>query len=97
MVNDSIPNAILSGMLVVKGNVKEFTENGVIFEDGTSEEIDVVIFATGYKFNFPFLDDSVIKASKLRVATRTRIFKQGRCQGMGPGGPPPNRNVTSHC
>ena len=65
MVNDSIPNAILSGMLVVKGNVKEFTENGVLFEDGTSEEIDAVIFATGYKFNFPFLDDSVIKASSL--------------------------------
>ena len=65
MVNDSIPNAILSGMLVVKENVKEFTENGVIFEDGTSEEIDVVIFATGYKFDFPFLDDSVIKASNI--------------------------------
>ena len=63
MVNDSLPNAILSGMVVVKGNVKEFTETGVIFEDGSSEDVDVVIFATGYTFTFPFLDDSVIKVT----------------------------------
>ena len=49
---------------MVKGNVKEFTENGVIFEDGSSEEVDAVIFATGYRFHFPFLDDSVIKVRR---------------------------------
>ena len=63
MINDSLPNAILSGMVVVKGNVKEFTETGVVFEDGSSEDVDVVIFATGYTFTFPFLDDSVIKVT----------------------------------
>ena len=61
MVNDALPNSILSGLVVVKGNVAEFTETGVIFEDGTKEDVDVVIFATGYVFNFPFFDESVLK------------------------------------
>ena len=60
-VNDSLPNSILSGMVTVKGNIRQFTENGVVFEDGTEAEVDVVIFATGYSFKFPFIDDSVIK------------------------------------
>ncbi|KAJ6646824.1 Senecionine N-oxygenase [Pseudolycoriella hygida] len=38
-----------------KPDVKEFTENGVIFEDGSREDFSVVIFATGYLYSFPFL------------------------------------------
>ena len=48
-------------MVVVKGNIKEITESGVVFEDESIEEVDTVIFATGYKFHFPFLQDSVVK------------------------------------
>lgn len=55
-VNDDLPNRILSGTLTVKPNVASFTESGVVFEDGTREDIDSVIFATGYTFRYPFLD-----------------------------------------
>ncbi|XP_019502413.1 PREDICTED: dimethylaniline monooxygenase [N-oxide-forming] 5-like [Hipposideros armiger] len=56
-VSDELPFHIISGRVQVKPNVKEFTETDAIFEDGTMEEnIDVVIFATGYSFSFPFLD-----------------------------------------
>lgn len=59
-LNDDLPNRILSGTVLVKPNVKQFTETAAIFEDGTVEEdIDVVIFATGYTFCFPFLDEVV--------------------------------------
>lgn len=45
----------------MKPNVREFTEKGVIFEDGSQEEnVDVVIFATGYNFSFPFIEEGVI-------------------------------------
>lgn len=45
---------------MLKPNVKEFAENSAVFEDGTIEEnIDVVLFATGYIFTFPFLEESV--------------------------------------
>ncbi|XP_073212457.1 dimethylaniline monooxygenase [N-oxide-forming] 4-like isoform X2 [Lepidochelys kempii] len=60
IVNDELPSCILCGAVVVKPNVKEFTESSAVFEDGTVEEnIDVVVFATGYTFSFPFLEESV--------------------------------------
>ncbi|NXW64745.1 FMO5 monooxygenase, partial [Eurystomus gularis] len=58
-VNDDLPNRIISGRVLVKPNIQEFTETSAIFEDGTREEIDVVVFATGYSFSFPFLEGCV--------------------------------------
>ncbi|XP_026709871.1 dimethylaniline monooxygenase [N-oxide-forming] 4-like isoform X1 [Athene cunicularia] len=58
IVNEELPFCLLSGTVVLKPNVKEFTESSAVF--GTTEEnIDVVLFATGYIFSFPFLEDSV--------------------------------------
>ncbi|NXH65221.1 FMO4 monooxygenase, partial [Rhabdornis inornatus] len=60
IVNEELPFCLLSGTVVLKPNVKEFTESSAVFEDGTTEEnIDVVLFATGYNFSFPFLEESV--------------------------------------
>uniref|UniRef100_A0A4W3K2P6 Flavin-containing monooxygenase n=1 Tax=Callorhinchus milii TaxID=7868 RepID=A0A4W3K2P6_CALMI len=74
MVNDDLPNRILSGTLLVKPNVKQFTETAAIFEDGTVEEdIDVVIFATGYTFCFPFLDE-VVKVKNNQVSLYKYVF-----------------------
>ncbi|XP_071421435.1 flavin-containing monooxygenase 5-like isoform X2 [Pithys albifrons albifrons] len=58
-VNDDLPNRIISGRVRVKPNIQEFTETSAIFEDGTREDIDVVVFATGYSFSFPFLEGCV--------------------------------------
>ncbi|KAL2301736.1 hypothetical protein Nmel_011132 [Mimus melanotis] len=55
-VNDDLPNRIISGRVQVKPNIQEFTETSAIFEDGTKEDIDAVVFATGYSFSFPFLE-----------------------------------------
>ncbi|NXU17414.1 FMO4 monooxygenase, partial [Pardalotus punctatus] len=60
IINEELPFCLLSGTVVLKPNVKEFTESSAIFEDGTTEEnIDVVLFATGYNFSFHFLEESV--------------------------------------
>lgn len=60
IINEELPFCLLSGTVVLKPNVKEFTESSAVFEDGTTEEnIDVVLFATGYNFSFPFLEESV--------------------------------------
>ncbi|NXT22841.1 FMO5 monooxygenase, partial [Syrrhaptes paradoxus] len=58
-INDDLPNCIISGRVLVKPNVQEFTETSAIFEDGTKEDIDAVVFATGYSFSFPFLEGCV--------------------------------------
>ncbi|CAG4953553.1 unnamed protein product [Parnassius apollo] len=41
-----------------KPDVKEFNGTGVFFVDGTYEEIDDVIYCTGYEYYYPFLDDT---------------------------------------
>ncbi|XP_030061708.1 dimethylaniline monooxygenase [N-oxide-forming] 5 [Microcaecilia unicolor] len=75
MVNDDLPNRILSGTVLVKPNVKKFTETAAIFEDGTVEEnIDVVVFATGYSFAFPFLEESTVKVHNNHVSLYKYIF-----------------------
>ncbi|NXA10561.1 FMO4 monooxygenase, partial [Sapayoa aenigma] len=59
IINEELPFCLLSGTVVLKPSVKEFTENSAVFEDGTTEEnIDVVLFATGYVSPFPFLEES---------------------------------------
>lgn len=73
-VNDDLPNRIISGLVKVKGNVKEFTETAAIFEDGSREDdIDAVIFATGYSFDFPFLEDSV-RVVRNKISLYKKVF-----------------------
>lgn len=73
-INDDLPNRIISGLVKVKANVKEFTETAAIFEDGSREDdIDAVIFATGYSFDFPFLEDCV-KVVKNKISLYKMVF-----------------------
>ncbi|XP_015982199.2 flavin-containing monooxygenase 5 [Rousettus aegyptiacus] len=73
-INDALPNRIISGLVKVKGNVKEFTERAAIFEDGSKEDdIDAVIFATGYTFSFPFLQD-LVEVVENKITLYKRVF-----------------------
>uniref|UniRef100_A0A8D0QRL3 Flavin-containing monooxygenase n=1 Tax=Sus scrofa TaxID=9823 RepID=A0A8D0QRL3_PIG len=73
--NDELPSRILCGTVSIKPSVKEFTETSAVFEDGTVfEAIDFVIFATGYGYAYPFLDDSIIKSRNNEVILFKGIF-----------------------
>uniref|UniRef100_A0A8C4TQ80 Flavin-containing monooxygenase n=1 Tax=Erpetoichthys calabaricus TaxID=27687 RepID=A0A8C4TQ80_ERPCA len=74
-LNDELPSRIICGAVVVKPNVKELRGSSVVFEDGTVEDrIDVVIFATGYKVSFPFLDPSLVPVSKSWKCLYKHVF-----------------------
>ncbi|CAH1786168.1 unnamed protein product [Owenia fusiformis] len=71
-VNDDLPNRIICGAVQIRPDIKQFTENGVEFDDGTTiNDLDVVILATGYKFGFPFLDKDVIEV----IENKVNLFK----------------------
>ncbi|KAM6165874.1 flavin-containing monooxygenase 3 [Erethizon dorsatum] len=73
--NDELPARILCGTVSIKPNVKKFTETAAIFEDGTMfEAIDCVIFATGYGYAYPFLDESIIKSRNNEITLFKGIF-----------------------
>ncbi|KAL4634954.1 dimethylaniline monooxygenase N-oxide-forming 5-like [Arapaima gigas] len=74
-VNDELPNRILSGTVLVKPNVCQFQGSSVVFEDGTVEnDIGLVVFATGYRFAFPFLPSSVLTVSENRTSLYKYVF-----------------------
>ncbi|XP_037360331.1 flavin-containing monooxygenase 3 isoform X2 [Talpa occidentalis] len=73
--NDELPARILCGTVSIKPNVKQFTATSAVFEDGTVfEAIDCIIFATGYSYAYPFLDDSIIKSRDNEVTLFKGIF-----------------------
>ncbi|XP_060088550.1 flavin-containing monooxygenase 5-like [Heteronotia binoei] len=73
-INDELPNRIISGKVLVKPNIKELTERAAIFEDGSKEEdIDFIVFATGYSFSFPFLGDT-LPVTKNQVTLYKYVF-----------------------
>jgi hypothetical protein len=44
------------GWISMKPNIKRLNNTEVEFDDGTRENFDAIIFATGYRTTFPFLD-----------------------------------------
>jgi len=54
---------IESGKLVIhEGSIKGFKERNIAcFSNGAEEEIDTIIYATGYKLKFPYFDQEVDK------------------------------------
>ena len=44
-------------VVFMNGHKVEFGANSVKFEDGTEADIDTVVYCTGYKFSFPFIQD----------------------------------------
>ncbi|GBM69912.1 Dimethylaniline monooxygenase [N-oxide-forming] 5 [Araneus ventricosus] len=74
-MNDALPNCILSGKVIVKGDIERFEENGVVFAgEKSTTEVDSVILATGYEIKFPFLESSVISVKNNRVHLYKRII-----------------------
>uniref|UniRef100_A0A8C0LU09 Flavin-containing monooxygenase n=1 Tax=Canis lupus familiaris TaxID=9615 RepID=A0A8C0LU09_CANLF len=75
IVNDELPTCILCGTVTMKTSVKEFTETSAVFEDGTVEEnIDTVIFATGYTFSFPFLEEPLKSLCTKKIFLYKQVF-----------------------
>jgi cation diffusion facilitator CzcD-associated flavoprotein CzcO len=66
-----------SGDAVAKPNVAELQGDRVGFEDGSTEEIDAIIWATGYKISFPFFDPEFLSAPDNRLPLYKRIFVPG--------------------
>jgi MFS family permease len=66
-----------SGDTVAKPNVAELEGDRVRFEDGSVEEIDAIVHATGYRITFPFFDPEFLSAPENRLPLYKRIFVPG--------------------
>lgn len=74
-VNDELPNRILSGTVQVKPNIRRFQGSSVEFDDGSVvDDVDLVVFATGYRFSYPFLADNVVPVSNNQASLYKYVF-----------------------
>lgn len=72
-----LPLRLKSGDVTPKGNVARLDGATVHFEDGTSADFDVIIYATGYNLTFPFFDPAFLSAPDNRIDLYKRMFKPG--------------------
>ncbi len=69
---------LVHGRTVVKPGIERLDGKRVVFTDGSAEEIDLLVWATGFAPSFPFMDQSYILdeqgRSKLFIHTFDRKF-----------------------
>ena len=69
------------GDIAVRPNIDRFAGGRTVrFVDGTEEEIDLVVYCTGYRITFPFLSPEVFEAKDNRMP----LYRQGRLGRAAP-------------
>jgi cation diffusion facilitator CzcD-associated flavoprotein CzcO len=63
---------IKDGQITVRRDISRFAGEDVVFTDGERTRADVVIYATGYRISFPFLEESLIAPDVNKV----ELYKQ---------------------
>jgi len=62
------------GDIEVKPNIDRFSGGRTVrFVDGSEEEIDLIVYCTGYKISFPFFADDLISARENRLPLYRRV------------------------
>ena len=51
-----------SGDITMKPGIERLDGDGVVFTDGSREQVDAIVWATGYDIKFPFLTDPDLQA-----------------------------------
>jgi len=72
-VSDSLHSRLAHGDIAVKPGVAGVGPDRVLFTDGSTEGVDVVIYCTGYKISFPFLDAAVAGADETEIPLYHRV------------------------
>lgn len=75
---ESVKEARDRGVLHTKRPFKKFYENGLIWQDGTKEEYDVVIWCTGFKSSLDHLSDFVNEEGQIP----TQLTKAQDVEGL---------------
>jgi cation diffusion facilitator CzcD-associated flavoprotein CzcO len=77
-VSAELLDRIGHGRITVKPNLERIDGSRVHFVDGTSETIDTIVWCTGYRITFPFLDDSLIGTAGNQVSLYRRVVHPDR-------------------
>ncbi len=93
IVNNLVLHHAAHGDLDVKADITCFDGSTVYFKDGKAEDYDIVLLATGYKLNYPFIDrkhlnwEGAIPQLYLNIfhPTYNNLFVMGMIEATGIG------------
>ena len=72
-VSDDLLTRLGHGDIDVRPNIDRFEGSKAFFDDGTAVEVDVVVYCTGYRVTFPFLDEKVVRAQDNHIDLYRRV------------------------
>ncbi|XP_028400474.1 dimethylaniline monooxygenase [N-oxide-forming] 5-like isoform X2 [Dendronephthya gigantea] len=72
---DKLVHRIITGSIIVKGDIKEIAEDSVILHGGESlEKIDALVLATGFKPIYPFAKDIIEVKEEFYTSLYKHVF-----------------------
>jgi len=80
------------GWIRMKPNVRTLDGDGVVFEDGSRLRVDAIVYATGYRTTFPFIDPALFQVGdgdarlyrRMHPPDLPGLFFVGLVQPIGP-------------
>jgi dimethylaniline monooxygenase (N-oxide forming) len=73
-VSSRILDRLAHGAIEVKPEIAELAGERVRYADGSEEAADLIVYCTGYKISFPFLDERLVSAPENRLVLYKRVF-----------------------
>lgn len=73
-ISDTILHRVTHGEVVARPGIERFEGSRVHFTDGTSDEVDVIVWATGYRVSMPFLSDRWLGGDAEAMPLFHRVF-----------------------
>lgn len=77
-IAENLVNRIGDGRIRVVRAPLRYEGRTVHFEDGSSEPVDAIVYATGFRMTFPFLDPQLLRAHDNRLRLFLRTFHPDR-------------------
>jgi hypothetical protein len=72
-VSDDLLLRLGHGDITIKPNIARIDGDTVHFVDGSTERIDTIVYCTGYRITFPFLDETVMAAHDNEISLFHRV------------------------
>ena len=86
IMNTQLLHYLGHGDLAYKPDIERFEGKTVFFEDGSSVEVDLIVFATGYKVTYPYMDrehfEWISKYPDLYLSSLHRDYDNVCCLGL---------------
>jgi hypothetical protein len=74
IVNNQLPYCIAHGDVSCKSDVHQIDGHVVTVADGSTEEVDLIVYATGFQIVFPFMDQQLLNWTRHHPSLYLNVF-----------------------